>query len=175
MKYLLLATLAVVAVCVALYYLVLKPKHIQPWTGDQLARSMDMLRALSKGNLSDDVLKCFVHELSVTLSFKDFVAKSDDDKNKLLQKISPKCPLPDTGMKGKWNDVVKKNLMDLLMTQKHLDAPCALCVVGTLEQNFEPKDITSKLDLVIADVIEKCAEVCHNMPPVEPGPVIIHQ
>jgi len=90
MKYLLLATLAVVAICVSLY-LVLKPKHIQPWTGDQLARSMDMLRALSKGELADDTLKCFVHELSVTLSFKDFVAKSDDDKNKLLQNISPKC------------------------------------------------------------------------------------
>ena len=88
MKYLLLATLAVVAICVALY-LVLNPKH-KPWTGDQLARSMDMLRALSKGELADDTLKCFVHELSVTLSFKDFVAKSDDDKNKLLQKISPK-------------------------------------------------------------------------------------
>ena len=170
MKYLLLTTLAIVAICLALY-LVLNPNKLQPWTGDQLARCMDILRSLSKGELSDDTLKCFVHELSVTLSFKDFVAKSDDDKNKLLRKISPKCPLPDIGMKGKWNDVVKKNLMNLLMTQKHLDGPCALCVVGTLEQNFEPKDITSKLDSVIADVIEKCAEVCHNMQ----GPVIIHQ
>jgi len=101
MRTLLISSICLLAlVLVMLYVLMPRKSHDvkpqpqpqpQPWSGDQLNRSVDLLRELSQGQLPDNLLHCCVHELSMVLSFPEFVAKNEDDKHKLLQAVLAKC------------------------------------------------------------------------------------
>ena len=91
----------------------------------------------------------------MTLSFKDFIAKSDTDKKNLLKNISPKC----FGIKGKWTDDLKRDMMNLLVNKQKVEGPCSLCIVGTLEQNYDPMQLTSNEAMdIMKNVMIQCGD-----------------
>lgn len=139
------------------------PQPLQPWTGDQLNKTMDEFHRLYKsygGTISDDQLECYVYELSTIISFDDFMKKTEGDKLNFTQQLYQKCS-DYPGVKGKWSDVLKQQILTDLITKKNMKPACAMCVVGTLEQNYDPskmnKDIFSK---IMPNILDKCKSVC---------------
>jgi hypothetical protein len=133
---------------------------LQPWTGDQLTRSLDLLRSILSPNMKKDkkLIECLISELSRTMSFKDFINQNDKQR---IQSV--------LGVKGNWSSCMKKDLMEQLLSLKDpkpLSPPCVLCIIGTLEQKYSPFDIsnmkTEDLKTVMKTVIMSC-EPCKQL------------
>jgi hypothetical protein len=139
------------------------PKPLQPWTGEQLNKTMDEFHRLMVsygGTVSDDILHCYVLEVSKMISFDDFMKKADVDKLNFTQQLYQKCS-QDPGVKGKWNDELKRHILSDLMNEKNMKPACAMCIIGTLEQNYDPSEINqNSLSQIMPHVLDKCKSEC---------------
>jgi hypothetical protein len=139
------------------------PQPLQPWTEDQFKKTMDEFNRLSKlygGTISDDQLECYVLEVSKIISFDDFMKKTDGDKLSFTQQLYQKC-FDYPGVKGKWSDVLKQQILTDLITKKNMKPACAMCIIGTLEQNYDPSEINqNNLSQIIPNISDKCKSEC---------------
>ena len=124
---------------------------LQPWTGDQLNTSFDLFRSILPTE-ENKMLKCLISELSRKMSFKDFLAQNNTER---LESI--------LGVKGNWSNCMKNSLMENLLSikkPKALSNDCVKCIIGTLEQQYSPIDITNMkkedLENIMKTVIMSC-------------------
>jgi hypothetical protein len=153
MKYLYsIAILVLLIVFAVVLYLCLrktdKSTPLQPWTGDQLNRMMDIIRPMLPSDIDKESVECLVSDVSRKMSFDDFVSKNSTKQYEAL-----------FGVKGKWADCTKRNIMKAVMGITK-NGPCSLCIVGTLEQNYSPFDVNHKSDsdkqAVLTQVMMSC-------------------
>ena len=129
-------------------------KPLQPWTGDQLGSSLDLLRSMLPPNMASDqnLLECLLSELSRKMSFTDFVNKNNEQR---LESV--------LGVKGNWSGCMNKFFMSFMNIPKELNLsiPCISCVAGKLEQNYSPIDIIKmNKDGSISDIFMKYYDSC---------------
>ena len=156
MKYLYsIAILVLLILFAVVLYLCLrktdKSSPLQPWTGDQLNRMMAIINPMLTKYDDKESVECLVSDVSRKMSFNDFAAKNTTQQYEAL-----------FGVKGKWADCTKRNIIKALMETTQ-NGPCSLCVVGTLEQNYSPFDVNHKSDsdkkAVLTQVMMSC-DVC---------------
>ena len=159
----------VAALLVTWLVLSLKKKQPQPqpqpqpqtvWSSNDNDQCLDLLRMYSNGQLTDDVLKELIKYISVQMTYKQFVDMKKEDKLKMLKELTIKV----SGVKGKWADFVKKQLVQKLMALKN-KGECALCIVGRLEQEYDPSKFLydpSTFDNELAHVMGECVKECQN-------------
>jgi hypothetical protein len=124
-----------------------KDSLLQPWTGDQLTRSFDIVRKLIPNlSPSKEQIECLISELSRKMSFKDFINENDNDR--LLSLL---------GMKGKWSECTKKIYTPIVQRIIYqIDATSKLLpsfVIKRLEESYSPYDLNRA---VITDTINDC-------------------
>ena len=129
---------------------------LQPWTGEQLTSTFNMLSTstILPPDMAKDknLIQCFVSELSRKMSFKDFQTKNDAQIREII-----------LGVKGNWSNCMKNSLMENLLSikkPKALSNDCVKCIIGTLEQQYSPIDITNMkkedLENIMKTVIMSC-------------------
>lgn len=76
---------------------------MNPWTGDQLTSTFNMLSksTILPPDMAKDknLIQCFVSELSRKMSFKDFQTKNDAQILQIIQSF--------LDVKGNWSDCMK--------------------------------------------------------------------
>ena len=136
--------------------LYIKENCLQPWTGEQLTSTFNMLSTstILPPDMAKDknLIQCFVSELSRKMSFKDFQTKNDAQIREII-----------LGVKGNWSNCMKNSLMENLLSikkPKALSTDCVKCIIGTLEQQYSPIDITNMkkedLENIMKTVIMSC-------------------
>jgi len=150
--------IVLVLTSVVLYLVLQKKKNdSSSWTEEQINQSFDIIRELDsqKNNPPQNILQELVSELSQKVSFKDFV--NSNDKYSLV-----------FGVRGKWCDTMKKVILQNLMKKNTIKGECALCIVGTLESAYTPKEINNFNDdetkKVMALMFNICQGPCHMTP-----------
>jgi hypothetical protein len=86
--------------------------------------------------------------------------KTDDEKKEILKKYANNCLL---GVKGNWSDYIKKMVMKELMgnVTVGINGGCALCILGVLEQTFNPEEINPENILQKIDPLKmQCLNAC---------------
>ena len=132
------------------------PQPLQPWTGDELSLVLKMLKSKGPGTPPDDVLECIVSNLSRVISYKDLMSKSEEEQKNLIKKAGNICLL---GVKGKWTALFKKEILNILM--KKMNGGCALCMLETAEQNYDPTQINeNNLPQIITSFMTHCKDYC---------------
>jgi saccharopine dehydrogenase-like NADP-dependent oxidoreductase len=94
------------------------------------------------------------------MTYKQFVDMKKEDKIKMLKDLTIKV----SGVKGKWADFVKKQLVKKLMVLYN-NGVCTLCIVGRLEQEYDPTKFlydTSSFDSELSHVMEECVHECQK-------------
>ena len=101
--------------------LYIKENCLQPWTGEQLTSTFNMLSTstILPPDMAKDknLIQCFVSELSRKMSFKDFQTKNDAQIREII-----------LGVKGNWSNCIKKYLMENLLSIKKPKALSNDCV-----------------------------------------------
>ena len=124
---------------------------LQPWTGDQLNRSFDIIRLLDPQPLSQDILQQLISELSRKVSFQDFVNANTDDRYSLVY-----------GVRGKWCDTMKEVIVQKLMKENNMKCKCVICIVGALEQGYSPKEINNFNEDQSKEVMKLMMTICQG-------------
>ena len=135
-------------------YLFLTSKNInqslQPWTGDESSKSFAIISLMDSQPLSQDILQQLVNELSRKVSFQDFVNTTNAGYNLVY------------GVRGKWCDTMKKNLVQKLMKENTMKGECVLCIVGALEQGYSPKEINNFNEDQSKEVMKLMMTICQG-------------
>jgi hypothetical protein len=137
-----------------------QPQQHLGWSSDDNDRCVDLLRMYSEGQLTDDVLKEMIKYISIQMTYKQFLDMKKEDKLQMLKDLTIKV----SGVKGKWADFVKKQLVKKLMVLYN-NGVCTLCIVGRLEQEYDPTKFlydASSFDIELSHVMEECVHECQK-------------
>ena len=144
--FLVLVALNVIALIILLY----SSNPLQAW--------MDEFHKLYGVIITNDILNCYISEVSKIISFDDFMKKTDLDKLNFIQQFMQKCnpQIQSLGVKGKWSDILKQKFLTHLINDKMKPA-CAKCVIDTLEQNYDPSEIDqNSFSQIMPNLLNKC-------------------
>lgn len=163
-KDILIIVLVLSLVGLVTYLLLRKKKHcysknckpcpintLQPWTGDQLTESFDIIKSLDPNSPPKDILQQLVSELSQKISFYDFFSAPPDYKYNLVY-----------GVRGKWCDTIKKDFVQKLMKDNRMKGECILCIVGALEGGYSPKEVINFNENQYKQVMELMMKICQG-------------
>jgi hypothetical protein len=138
------------------------PKPTTPgWTFEEKCSFFNFLKSKLGDAITDDSYDCIISNLSGNnISYKIINDKTDDEKKEILKKYANNCLL---GVKGNWSDYLKKMVMEELMgnVTVGINGGCALCILGVLEQTFNPEEINEKNILQKIDPLKmQCLNAC---------------
>lgn len=141
------------------------PNPTSEWTSEEKSSFFKFLK-LKMGNIiiTVDTNDCIISNLSKNnISYKNITDKTDEEIKEILKKYGTNCIL---GVKGKWSDNMKIMMMEYLMGNLgHLDVgvdgECALCILGFLEQTYNPEEVNEKNILQKIDPLKtQCLNIC---------------